>query len=88
MYFVEAWHDAAAQTVNLRVSDRETRGSVESMGWEPGVYTGTADLDIGAQNQCADDHLQGTVDALGYWKRALSESELATLWNNGNGTEL
>ena len=88
MYFVEAWHDAAAQTVNLRVSDRETHGVVESVVWEPGVYTGTADLDIGAQNQCADDHLQGTVDALGYWRRALSDVELATLWNNGNGTEL
>ena len=88
MYFVEAWHDAEAKTINLRVSDRATHGAVESVAWDAGVFPSTADLDIGAQNQCADHHLQGTVDALGYWNRALSDSELATLWNDGNGTEL
>jgi hypothetical protein len=66
MYFLEAWHDAGAQTVNLRVSDRVTRGAVESTAWELGVYASNADLDVGAQNSCADDHLQGTIDALGH----------------------
>ena len=88
LYFLEAWHDAGAQTVNLRVSARDGRGAVESVAWDRGVYTDDGDLDIGAQNQCADDHLQGTVDALGYWTRTLSETESSALWNDGNGLEL
>jgi hypothetical protein len=88
MYFLEAWHDADAQTVNLRVSDQVTRGAVESASWDLGVYANEADLDVGAQNACSDDHLQGTIDALGYWTRALSDTESAALWNAGSGSEL
>lgn len=88
MYFIEAWHDADADTVNLRVSDRQTHGEVASVTWDAGVFPSTADLDIGAQNQCADHHLQGTIDALGYWQRALTDDELLVLWNDGDGTEL
>ncbi len=88
MYFVEAWHDADAQTVNLRVSERDGRGVVETAVWDRGVFASDGDLDLGAQNQCADDHLQGTIDALGYWTRPLLEPESSALWNGGSGFEL
>ncbi len=88
MYFLEAWHDAEAQTVSLRVSDRDARGVAESVAWEAGVYTNEGDLDVGAQNACADDHLQGTIDALGYWTRVHTDDESNALWNNGHGREL
>jgi hypothetical protein len=88
LYFLEAWHDAEAQTVNLRISGRDAQGAVASIAWDRGVYTGDGDLDVGAQNQCADDHLQGTIDALGYWTRPLAEAERTALWNAGAGLEL
>jgi hypothetical protein len=88
MYFIEAWHDAEAQSINLRVSDQVARGTVETVAWDAGVASTDADLDVGAQNQCADDHLQGTVDALGYWTRTLTDVEASALWNDGNGLEL
>ena len=34
------------------------------------------------------DHLNGQIDALGIWNRALSDAEVAELYNNGTGLEL
>ena len=88
LYFVEAWHDAEQETVNLRVSTREERGDSVSEPWDKGVFSGVADLDVGAQNTCTDAHLQGVVDALGYWSRVLNDEESLALWNDGEGLEL
>ena len=88
LYFVEAWHDAEQETVNLRVSTREDRARAASEPWSQGVFSGAADLDVGAQNTCTDAHLQGVVDALGYWNRVLSDEESLALWNDGAGLEL
>lgn len=85
--FVEAWHDSAADTINLRIGSQASRGSVASTPWSNGVRVGTADLNLGAHNTCADDHLHGTLDAVGYWTRVLTEAESARLWNNGAGFE-
>lgn len=87
LYFVEAWHDADEQTVNLRVSSQRKRGERASEPWSRGVFSGEADLDVGAQNTCTDAHIQGVVDALGHWKRVLSEEESRALWNGGAGLE-
>ena len=88
MYFVQAWHDADAGMIHLRVGTQAALGEVASARFEQRVFSGDADLDVGAQNTCTDDHLQGVVDALGFWTRALSEEESRTLWNAGNGLEL
>ena len=88
LYFVEAWHDADKGSLNLRVSTRRERGELVSERWNRGVFAGDADLDVGAQNTCTDAHLQGMVDALGHWKRVLTEQESLALWNDGAGLEL
>ena len=31
---------------------------------------------------------EGKVDALGIWTRAITDQEITTLYNNGNGVEL
>jgi hypothetical protein len=86
-YFIEAWHDAAADTVNLRIGTTGSRGSVASVPWSGGAHFDSADLNIGAHNTCADAHLHGSIDAVGYWKRLLSPDESLRLWNNGAGFE-
>lgn len=86
-YFVEAWHDAAADTLNLRVGTTSARGAVASVPWAAGVHRGGADLNIASYNTCTDDFLHGTIDALGYWRRALTEAESLRLWNDGAGFE-
>jgi vacuolar-type H+-ATPase catalytic subunit A/Vma1 len=87
LYFIEAWHDADKQSVNLRVSTQRERGELVTEAWSGGVFAGDADLDVGAQNTCTDAHLQGLVDALGHWKRVLSDAESRALWNHGAGLE-
>jgi hypothetical protein len=34
------------------------------------------------------DNLEGQIDAVGIWNRALSDAEVAELYNNGTGLEL
>jgi hypothetical protein len=81
LYLVQAWHDAVAGTINLLVDtpDLDQRSRTVSVPWVHGVFAGPADLDVGAQNTCTDDHLAGTIDALGHWNRVLSEAESAAL---------
>src|SRR5262249_8193640 len=52
LYFIEAWHDADQHTISLRVSTQDERGEVASEPWDRGVFSGEADLDVGAQNTC------------------------------------
>lgn len=81
LHFVQAWHDAAAGTINLLVviPDAPRLSQTISVPWVHGVFAGPADLDVGAQNTCTDDHLAGTIDALGHWTRVLSAAESAAL---------
>jgi hypothetical protein len=86
-YFLEAWHDALAGTLNLRVGTTADRGLAASSPWTAGVNVSSADLNLGAHNTCQDAHLHGTLDAVGYWKRVLTEAESLRLWNGGAGFE-
>ena len=86
-YFLEAWHDAEARTINLRVGTQERRGAVAATPWTAGVFFGGADLNFAAHNTCADAHLHGVIDAVGFWRRALTPNESLRLWNGGLGWE-
>ena len=49
-------------------------------------FSGTSTIDIG---RSADGSLNNlSIDAVGIWNRALSDSEVAALYNNGTGLEL
>lgn len=87
-YFVEAWHDASGATIGVRVSTEAMRGPAATAPWAAGVHMGWGDLNVGAHNTCLDDHFHGTLDAVGFWKRLLSEDESVTLWNGGQGLEI
>ncbi|WP_163866907.1 LamG domain-containing protein [Myxococcus eversor] len=86
-YFLEAWHDALAGSIHLRVGTTADRGTVVSAPWSTGVQVTSGDLNLGAHNTCEDAHLHGTLDAVGYWKRVLTEAESQRLWNGGAGFE-
>lgn len=85
--FLEAWHDAQNDEIGLRVGDSTSRGTAVTAPWSAGVNFGNDDLNIAAHNQCADDHLHGDIDAVGMWRRVLTETERDALWNGGNGWE-
>lgn len=79
-YFVVAWHDASANTINIQVND----GSVDSTGHSTGVFNGTSDFQIGAGNSGAESW-DGLIDEVGFWKRVLTSQERTDLYNGGSG---
>jgi hypothetical protein len=79
LYLVQAWHDAIAGTIHLLVAPPDGPPEPVSAPWAQGVFAGPADLDVGSQNSCTDDHLAGVIDALGHWNRVLSAEESEAL---------
>jgi hypothetical protein len=82
-YFVVAWYDASAKTMNLQVNN----GAVDSASYTLGLNDTTADFLLG-HNQgvpLGNQHMDGRIDEVGFWKRILSPAERATLYNNGKG---
>lgn len=78
-YFIVAWHDSVANTLNIQVNN----GTVDSMAHTTGVNDGTANFMIGART--GTFYWDGRIDEVGMWKRVLSSAERAALWNSGAG---
>jgi hypothetical protein len=78
-YFVEAWHDAANDVAGIAVN-----GTVDTIGYASGIYSGPSSLFVGCHSG-ASDFLDGRIDELGFWKRVLSPTERAELYNSGAG---
>ncbi|MBI2314953.1 hypothetical protein HYU93_02745 [Candidatus Daviesbacteria bacterium] len=81
-YFIVAWHDAAANTINIQVNN----GTVDSAAHTTGIFTGAAPFTVGATG-VPGEYWDGRIDAVGLWKRVLSSSERTVLYNSGNGVE-
>lgn len=80
-YFVVAWHDSVANTVNLTLNNGSTDSAATS-----GVPTDTAAaFKLGARNSTATAFLDGRLDEVAYWKRTLTSGERSTLYNSGFG---
>jgi hypothetical protein len=81
MYHVLAWRDKVAGTISIRVNG----GTIDSAAQSGAVNDGAAQLQVGAINSA--DALTGRIDEVGFWKRALTSSERAKLYNAGNGLQ-
>jgi hypothetical protein len=78
-YFIVAWHDSVANTVNIQINN----GTVNSVATSTGVLDGTSEFDIGRfQSQ---NYWNGRIDEVGFWKRVLTNTERTDLYNSGNG---
>jgi hypothetical protein len=82
-YFIVAWHDAAANTVNIQVNN----GTVQSTGTSGEVpHTSSAQFRIGAREYASfPDYFTGIIDEVGFWKRVLTADERTALYNAGSG---
>lgn len=81
-YFIVAWHDSTANTINIQVNN----GTADSAAWSGGTYDGTSDTWIGSEPASAARAFDGLIDEVGFWKRVLTAGERTTLYNSGNGT--
>ena len=77
-YFFVAWHDAAANTVNLQVNN----GTLTSTSYTFGCNDSTSPFFIGQEE---NNYWDGRVDEVAFWKRVLTSDERSYLWNNGLG---
>jgi hypothetical protein len=80
-YFIVAWHDAAANTINIQINN----GTVDSASHSAGVRDGTAALQLGTLDNLAPYYHDGLIDEVSFWKRLLTADERTALYNGGNG---
>lgn len=79
-YFIIAWHDATANTINIQVNN----GNVDSAAYTLGSYDSNGDFVIGAY-PAFSEYFDGLIDQVGFWKRTLTTEEKTFLYNAGNG---
>lgn len=80
-YFIVAWHDATANTINIQVNN----GTVDSTSHSTGVFNGTSPFAIGARINTTGEYWDGRIDEVAFWKRVLTSDERTYLYNSGNG---
>lgn len=81
-YFFVAWHDAAADTINLSVNNNTAASTAHSAG----VHDGSATFHL-AQNEEGLTFLNGRLDSVSIWKRVLTAAERTQLYNSGSGLD-
>ena len=72
-------HDADQDMVRLHINN-----AVTSTAWTSGTQDTTSDVRLGYQLNNSSP-LDGNLDQIGFWKRALNTTEIAALYNNGGG---
>jgi len=84
-YCVVAWHNAAANTMNISVND----GTVDSAGTGGSLQAAsTADFWIGALEGVNPTYpLNGRIDDVNLAKRVWSASDITAFYNGGTGVE-
>lgn len=80
-YYVVAWHDASSDEIGIQVNNG-TPNTVATTGLAPSDRSGK--FSIGDENGLAR-FMDGVVDEVGFWKRALTVSERTELYNAGAG---
>lgn len=79
-YLIVAWHDAAADTVNIQINN----GTVDTTtGYTGGLFDSTAEFTVGRYN--GTNYWDGRIDEVGIWKRVLTTNERTLLYNGGAG---
>ncbi len=80
-YFVVAWQDSINKTLNIQVDNNP----VVSNSYTTGPSHRSSPFVIGADN--VFNFWDGRIDAVGFWKKALTASDRASLYNSGNGLQ-
>lgn len=79
-YYIVAWHDATANTINIQVNN----GTVNSTAHTTGAFDSSSSFNIGAIGDPLLYH-NGRVDEVGFWKKVLTSDERTQLYNGGSG---
>ena len=81
-YFIVAWHDSTANTINIQVNN----GTVDSTAHSGGVNDSNKDFVLGSYMPTGGGFVwDGRIDEVGFWKKVLSAQEKTDLYNGGSG---
>jgi len=80
--FVVAWHDAAANTINIQLNN----GAVTSASTTITLTDTAATVRIGAVVDPPENFFNGAIDEVAFWKRLLTAKERSILYNASNST--
>lgn len=81
-YFIVAWHDATANTINIQVND----GTADSASHTTGSFDSTHGLEFGRAGTSLNYH-NGRMRRVGFWKQILTAGEKTALYNSGGGLD-
>lgn len=80
-YFVEAWHDPAANQIGIRVN----RGTATTASWSSGTWDGTRSSNIGRDPDLGY-YFDGLIAQVALWfDRMVDSGDLDTIYASGNG---
>ncbi len=86
-YFIVAWHDSVANTINIQIND----GGIDSAAHTGGAFQGDAAFKLGCVEDVSENPtalLNGILDEVVVWNRVLTSAEKTSLYNSGNGVNL
>jgi len=78
-YHVAAWHDSVNNILGISVN-----GTSDTVSYSSGIRDAAARFAIGSRGANAN-RLDGLVDEIGLWKRMLTPTERANIYNSGSG---
>lgn len=81
-YFFVAWHDSSSDTINIQINN----GAIASKSHTDGIIAPTGNFTMGNQNS-SPRPMNGRLDSVSFWRRALTAEERTALYNNGNGLD-
>lgn len=79
-YFIVAWHDSVANTINVQVND----GTANSAAYSSGFIAAGGDFRLGHAD-VVNWQWDGLIDGAAFWKRVLTATEKTALYASGNG---
>lgn len=79
-HFVVAWHDPSGDTINFQIDD----GTVRTTSWSGGTQDEGGEFQLGNFSSWTFPW-KGSMDEVGFWKKALSATERTWLYNSGSG---
>lgn len=77
-YLIVVWHDAENNVIGIQTNNV----TATIVPWSGGTTDNAADVTIGRRGNNIHD---GQIDEVGFWKRALTSTERASLYNGGSG---
>lgn len=84
-HHVAVWYDSASRVLSGSV-DNGTTFTVTLTG-QPAPAAATTELVLGDRTSAPEFGFDGLLDAVGFWRRQLTDAERTRLYNGGNGLE-